>query len=488
MQGSEDTAAAAVRAAPRAVRVAVGRRRCNLAGAYFLRSYANAIGGAGGSGSTAGAGGNATATATGSTTSLTSSINATATVDATATGGTGSTTGTANASATANTANGQQATATSSADGTTDVGSTSAHTTFAGVVTGVTATTSTSGAGTLTGESGANIDGGFPGLEGTSFNAAAFASGLPNANVTTVIGANSNIAALLGSGNANAVILGYGTDSEFANTGGTQTLTSSDTFTLNATHVSGNFILGLAAPQGVTGFTSLSITTKVDGTTIAAGTMSFTTLASAESFFTDDGISLGAVSKINGATVQVTETLVTGTSGSDFENEFVLGATGGNGPPVFAGPASTIIGKSVATAIAGVSLSESGSQVGESYTVTLTDTHGLLALNQSGADVVTGSSSTDVTITGALTDIDNTLATLKDTDATAGSDTIALSATSAHGGAGTPFDIAVTVNGPPVILAPTSVGTSAGRPTAITGVSISETGNTSGESFTVVLS
>ena len=141
-------------------------------------------------------------------------------------------------------------------------------------------------------------------------------------------------------------------------------------------------------------------------------------------FFTNDGISLGAVSKINGTTVQVTETLVTSTSGSEFENEFVLGASGGNGPPVFAGPASTIIGKSVATAIAGVSLSESGSQVGESYTVTLTDTHGLLALTQSGADVVTGSSSTDVTITGALMDIDNTLATLKDADAATGSDTI----------------------------------------------------------------
>ena len=349
------------------------------------------------------------ATATGTTTSLSNALTTTASVQAMATGGTGSTTGTATASATANTANGQQATAASTADGSTDTGSTSANASFAGVVTKVTATTSTSGQGTLTGESGANIDSTLPGLEGSNFNASAFASGLPNGSVNGVISANSNINALIGTGNANAVILGYATDSEFGNTGGAQTLTSSETYTLNATGLSGSLILGLASPSGVTGFTSLIITASVGGTQVfTSGTI--TSLATADSTFADDAITLGtfgtgSVTKTNGLQVVVTETLVTSTSGSEFENELVLGTTGGNGPPVFAGPSSKIIGQNVSTAIAGVTLSESGTQVGESYTVTLTDTNGLLSVNGSGADTVTGSSSNHVTITGVLSDI-----------------------------------------------------------------------------------
>ncbi len=248
-----------------------------------------------------------------------------------------------------------------------------------------------------------------------------------------------------------------------SNATGTQTLTSSETFTLKAANLSGNLILGLASPitANVTG--TFSITTKVGGTTIAAGTMTFATLAAANTFFTNNAINLGSFSQTNRLTVQVTETMVTSTPGAGFADEIVLGATGGNGPPVFAGSTSKIISVSPATPISGVSLFESGSQRGVTYTVTVSDTNGLLSLTPEGGDTVTHSGSNNVTITGSLSAIQSTLTTLTDTDTTAGSDTIHLTATSSSGGTATPFDIAVTVNGPPVVTAPSSASTAAGE-------------------------
>ena len=123
----------------------------------------------------------------------------------------------------------------------------------------------------------------------------------------------------------------------------------------------------------------------------------------------------------------------------------------------------------------------------KSYTVHVNDTNGLLAVTQEGADAVTGSGSKAILITGNLADIKSSLATLTDTDAIAGQDTITLSASSLLGGTAQNDTINVTVNGPPVVTAPTSVSTSAGKPTAISGVSLSETGSTLGKSFTVTL-
>ena len=468
-----------------------GSATVSLTGAYRTTVTAQATGGNGGSGTISGAGGNAIATATGATTSLSNAntVDATSNVTATATGGSGSTTGTAHASATANTANGQTATASSSADGSSDTGSTTATTVSSGLVSNVTATTSTSGGGTVTGESSANIGGGIPGEDTSQESASAFAVGSPNSSVNSFISANTNINAQLGSGNANAVVFGGGTMSAFgeSNATGTQTLISSETFTLNATNLSGNLILGLGSPITANVSATFSIVTKVGGTTIAAGTMSFATLTAANTFFTNDALNLGSFSHTNGLTVQVTETMVTSTPGAGFADEIVLGATGGNGPPVFTGPASEIIGQSHATPISGVTLSESGSQTGVTYSVTVSDTNGLLSLTQVSGDTVTHSGSKSVSIAGSLSAIQSTLATLTDNDATPGSDTIVFNATGMPGGTATPFDIAVTVNGPPVVTAPASVSTAAGKPSAISGISISETGNLVGETFTVTL-
>ena len=453
---------------------------------------ARATGGAGGAGTISGAGGNAIATATGTTTSLSDTIDATSNVTATATGGSGSTTGTANASATANTANGQQATASSTASGRSDTGSTTATTLSSGLVTNVTATTSTSGGGTLTGESGANIGGSLSGEFTSQFSASAFAVGSPNSSVNSIISTNSNINAQLGSGNAHAVVFGAGTMSAFgeSNATGTQTLTSSETFTLNATNLAGNLILGLASPitANVTG--TFSITTKVGGTTIAAGTMTFATLAAANTFFTNDAINLGSFSHTNGLTVQVTETMVTSTPGAGFANELVLGATSERGPVITA-PASAVIGVGKSGPLGAISLAEAGSAPNAPFSITLSDTHGDFSATASGAATVGGGGTTSLTIHGTLADINNTLATLKDTDASTSADTVTINATDvASSAAATPATIAVTVNGAPSISAPASAPVAQNVATAISGVSVSETGNTttSGETFTVVVS
>ena len=451
---------------------------------------ARATGGAGGAGTISGAGGNAIATATGATTSLSNTIDATSNVSAIATGGSGSTTGTANASATANTANGQQATASSTASGSSDTGSTTATTLSSGLVTNVTATTSTSGGGTLTGESGANIGGSISSEFSSQFSASASAVGSPNSSVNSIISSNSNINAQLGSGNAHAVVFGAGTMSAFgaSNATGTQTLTSSETFTLNATNLAGSLILGLASPitANVTG--TFSITTKVGGTTIAAGTMTFATLAAANTFFTNDAINLGSFSHTNGLTVQVTETMVTSTPGAGFANELVLGATSERGPVITA-PASAVIGVGKSGPLGAISLAEAGSAPTAAFSITLSDTHGDFSATASGTATVGGGGTTSLTIHGTLADINNTLATLKDTDASTSADTVTINATDvASSAAATPATIAVTVNGAPSISAPSSATVAQNVATAISGVSVSETGNTSGETFTVVVS
>ena len=69
------------------------------------------------------------------------------------------------------------------------------------------------------------------------------------------------------------------------------------------------------------------------------------------------------------------------------------------------------------------------------------------------------------------------LGTLKDTDGTAGPDTITLNASDSFGNSATAATIAVTVNGAPVITVP-GAETLGDRPaTAIAGVSLAETGS-----------
>src|SRR5262249_14878440 len=132
-------------------------------------------------------------------------------------------------------------------------------------------------------------------------------------------------------------------------------------------------------------------------------------------------------------------------------------------------------------------LSEIGNTSGETFTVTLSDINGRLAATGTG---VTGSGTTSLSITGPLAQVNSELATLTDTDTSTAADKITLNAGDGFGNSATPQSIAVTVmpqSGTPSVTAPTTVTVGVGQPGAITGVGISESPTTSGESFTAVL-
>ena len=162
--------------------------------------------------------------------------------------------------------------------------------------------------------------------------------------------------------------------------------------------------------------------------------------------------------------------------------------------PVITVPGAQTLGINQLTAISGISLAESGATGSETFTVTLVDSNGQLSANTSGAGgggTITGSGTTDLIISGTLSQVNADLGTLKDSDGTATSgtpETITLTADDSFGNAATAKTIAVTVNGAPVIAVPGAQTVALGTATAIAGVSLAESGNTTGsESFTVTL-
>jgi hypothetical protein len=107
-------------------------------------------------------------------------------------------------------------------------------------------------------------------------------------------------------------------------------------------------------------------------------------------------------------------------------------------------PASATVGQNSRTAISGVSLSEAGSSTGEIFTVTLSDTNGLLSAKGAG---VSGSGATKLTISGSLSQVNSDLATLADTDASSAADAINITASDSLGDTAALAAITVKVNG-----------------------------------------
>src|SRR5206468_3593162 len=121
-----------------------------------------------------------------------------------------------------------------------------------------------------------------------------------------------------------------------------------------------------------------------------------------------------------------------------------------NGLPVLTAPAAETVGQGHAAAVPGVTLAETGDTSAETFTATVSDTSGALTATGTG---VSGSGSHTVTITGSLTQVNAALATLQDLEAAAGSDTIHLTAPASFRNTATAKDVAVTVNGLPVLTA-----------------------------------
>ncbi len=467
-----------------------GSATVNLTGLNDVTATADAKGGAGGTSTiTAGSGGYAISVATGTATGT--GLIGTATVTAAATGGTGAPQGNANANATASTAAGQLAQATALADGPVAIAQTSANTSDTGTLLGVTANTSETASGSLTLSSSAEINGITPQLDGA--NDYAFADGLPGSIfINNTMASNSAINAVLGSADTAATILGFGVQggAAEAQASGSQVVTTTEVFTVNASDLSGDFYLGLVGNQALGTVGSVAFTAFVGGTEEV--NKNFTSVSAAQGYFDDNPVSLGAVPSVEpvgGLAVTLTLTVTASTANSAFGESFLLGTTGVNGPPVIGVADPTfVIGQGLTTKISGLSLSEVGNTTGEGFTVKLTDTNGLLSASGAGGAIITDSNTTALTISGSVTQVNAALATVTDTSTTDGADTVDLNATDTLDGVATQQSVGVTVNGLPTLSVPSSVSVKQSTALTIgTGFSIAETGNTTGETFTVKL-
>ena len=152
--------------------------------------------------------------------------------------------------------------------------------------------------------------------------------------------------------------------------------------------------------------------------------------------------------------------------------------------PVIAATTTQTIGINQATTIAVGAVTEIDAASGETFSVELKDVNGLLSATGATA---ASNGTTDLFINNvSLATLNSDLASLKDTNGTAVADNIAVTVTDSFGNVGTQtFD--VTVAAAPVIAVPGAQTFDVNEATAITGVSLTESGNTSGELFTVTL-
>ena len=166
------------------------------------------------------------------------------------------------------------------------------------------------------------------GFLGVAQDAYAFGTITPSsAFITTALSGHSNVNTAL-SGAQAAGIFGAGVLGAAYATGasGAQEYIDTETFTLNGYNLGGHLILGLLDTQtSGSGFSSLVFTVTVGGVTKV--TQSFSTLAAANAFFSNDAIDLGAVATTAGLQVVVKFDLTTSAAGSGYGEDFILGAT-----------------------------------------------------------------------------------------------------------------------------------------------------------------
>jgi hypothetical protein len=253
-----------------------------------------------------------------------------------------------------------------------------------------------------------------------------------------------------------------------------------------ATAIPGVGLSEVGATAGETFTVTVSDTYGLLSATGPGVSGSGTTTLKISGLLADVNAALATLKDIDGATASDTISLTADDSfGNSAAGQHI--AVGSSGlTPILAAPASLTVAEGAATAISGVSLSEAGSVAGETFTVTLSDTYGLLSATGSG---VTGSGTTSLKISGLLADVNATLATLTNTDSVTASDTISLTADDSFSNSAAGQHISVSSPGlTPIIAAPTSVTVAEGAATAISGVSLSEAGAIAGETFTVILS
>jgi hypothetical protein len=163
-----------------------------------------------------------------------------------------------------------------------------------------------------------------------------------------------------------------------------------------------------------------------------------------------------------------------------------------SGLPAITAPTAATVGVGQTDPIGGISVAETPTISGETFTAVLTDTGGVLSATTSAADggkITPSNGGKTLTISGTLAQLNTDLTTLTDTDASTAADTITVSAKDSNGGSAPAASVAVPVNGVPATAASATATVQQNKATPVTGISVSETRNatTSGEIFTAVL-
>jgi hypothetical protein len=186
-------------------------------------------------------------------------------------------------------------------------------------------------------------------------------------------------------------------------------------------------------------------------------------------------------------------TVTDGVASSIATNSTVT-VSSGAGTPSIAAPGTVTLGIGQSLAISPVSIAESPTTGGETFTAIVSDNHGILSANtgatNGGGTITPSNGNKTLTISGTLAQVNADLTTLADTDSTTPSDTITYSLSDSDSGTATPASTAVTVNSVPVITsAPGSVTVTQSVATGVTPITVGELGNTttSGETFSVVV-
>jgi Domain of unknown function (DUF4347)/SdrD B-like domain/Bacterial Ig-like domain len=323
---------------------------------------------------------------------------------------------------------------------------------------------------------------------------------------------------------------------------------SGDSYTVTVTGVTGDGTLGLnlkssgtgisdaAGNSPIAGFTGETYTIEhtppsvtsidtVQPSSNSGGTEQFTVVFSEPvtgvdtSDFTlaDTGSVSGTISSISGSgssyTVTVTGATGSGTMGLDLKssgtgitdaagNAISGGFTGGetytispaSATPSISAPGTATVGVGEANSIGPITIAESPTTGGETFTAILSDSNGVLSANTGavggGGSITPSNGGTTLTISGTLIQVNADLTTLTDNDPTTPSDTLSINVSDSNGGTANAASISITVNGLPTISAPNSATVAQNLATSVTPVIVSETGNTttSGETFTVVVS
>jgi hypothetical protein len=245
---------------------------------------------------------------------------------------------------------------------------------------------------------------------------------------------------------------------------------------------------------------------------------SVTGVTASDFALTDTGSVTGTIASISGSgssyTVTVTGATGTGTmrldlksSGTSIEdaagNAISGGFTGGesftispsSGTPSISAPGTATVGVGQAGSVGTVTIAESPTSGGETFTLTVFDNNGTLTANTGaiggGGTITPSNGGETLTISNAtLAQVNADLTTLTDTEPTTASDTISYGLSDSNSGTANPASTTLTVNGVPTISAPGSANVTQNSAGAVGTITIGETGNTttSGETFSAVVS